>query len=605
MTDKELDVNTDSPPATESTANVEERCPKCNAVVTGSALWTDLRVCPTCRHHAAMNATDRIDSLLDEGSFEETNAKLVTVDPLGFADLQPYRERVLKARAKTGLTEAVVTGRGTIQGHEVMIAVIDFGFLGGSMGSVVGEKVTLAFEQAIDRKVPILTVVASGGARMQEGMLSLVQMAKTTAAARRAHEANIPFISILTNPTTGGVYASFASQGDIIFAEPGALIGFAGPRVIKGVSKDQSDDAALRSHSAEFLLERGFVDDVVDRERLRNTVATAMRLITAADKRVIATTQQSRPGARSVDDAWDVVQVARHPDRPTTLDYLRRISPQFIELHGDRLYGDDPAVIAGLGEIGGRGVVFVGLERGHGDPKRRGGAALPEGYRKALRMMRLARRLRSPLITLIDTPGAFLGIEAEERGLASALSECMAEMSDLPVPIVSAITGEGGSGGALALGVADRVLMQEHAIYSVIAPEGAAAILYRDASRAPEVAERLKITAQDCKRLGVADVLVSEPAGAAHSDPDLAAALLRDAIVTALSEIQGTSGRKLASDRYRKFRQMGQVNTYWREFIGKEAAELGTMVARTVGSLRDRFGGSDEGHRVDAGEPEA
>ena len=581
----------------EDTTSVDEatveRCPRCNEPVGDTDLWARYRVCPSCAFHAPIPAMQRIRNLIDDGSFEETNARLVSVDPLGFADLEPYSDRIQRARAKTGLSEAVVTGRGTIQGREVVVAVLDFGFLGGSMGSVVGEKVAQAFELAIDRKTPIVTVTASGGARMQEGMLSLVQMAKTAAAARRAHDAHIPYISILTNPTTGGGYASFASQGDIIIAEPEALIGFAGPRVIKGVSKDGSDEDVRRSHSAEFLFERGFVDDIVERPRLRNVLATTLRLL-AADARVTPSAPHARSLVFDEQPAWDAVQVARHPDRPTTLDYIQRISPQFIELHGDRMYGDDPAVVAGLGEIAGRGVVLVGLERGHGDPARRGGQALPEGYRKALRMMRLAERLRSPLVTFVDTPGAFLGIEAEERGLAAALSECLAEMSALPVPVISLIIGEGGSGGALALGVADRVLMQERAIYSVIAPEGAAAILYRDASRAPEVAERLKITAADCRRLGVADALIREPTGGAHTDPDLAAALVRDSLVAALAEIEGTSGRKLAAERYRKFRQMGQVNSYWREFVSREAVELGGLVARTVGSIRGRLVGSDD-----------
>lgn len=539
-----------------------------------------------------IGARERIASLVDSDSFEEINQRLVSVDPLGFSDLQPYRERVMQARAKTGLTEAVITGRGKIQGHDVMLIVLDFGFLGGSMGSVVGEKIALAFEHAISREIPVVSFTASGGARMQEGMLSLVQMAKTAAAARRAHEEHVPYISVLTHPTTGGGYASFASQGDIILAEPEALIGFAGPRVIAGVSPEQSE-RARKTHSAEFLFERGFVDAIVDRAELRTTLATLLRLIEIGENRIVPSAPVPPPGRKS-DGAWDNVQVARHPNRPTTLDYIRRISPQFVELHGDRVYGDDPAIVAGLGEVGGRGVVIVGHERGHGDPQRRGGQALPEGYRKALRMMRLAERLRCPLITFIDTPGAFLGIESEERGLAAALSECLAEMSALRVPVISAIIGEGGSGGALALGVADRVLMQEHAIYSVIAPEGAAAILYRDVNRAPEVAEALKITAADCLRLGVADVLVPEPEGAAHSNPDFAATLLRDAIIAALAELQNTAGRKLAAERYRKFRQMGQVNSYWREFIGREAAHLSNRVARRVGSLRDRLGGQDD-----------
>jgi acetyl-CoA carboxylase carboxyl transferase subunit beta len=587
MSTTALDTASDAPSTVES-------CPRCGEPVGGSETWELHRVCPHCRRHSQIGARERIASLVDEGSFEEINQRLVSVDPLGFSDLQPYRDRVQQAREKTGLTEAVITGRGRIQGHEVVLIVLDFGFLGGSMGSVVGEKVALAFEHAIDREIPVVSVVATGGARMQEGMLSLVQMAKTAAAARRAHEDHIPYISILTNPTTGGGYASFASQGDIILAEPEALIGFAGPRVIAGVSPSEAE-RAKQTHTAEYLLERGFVDAIVDRTNLRTTLATLLRLIEIGENRIVPSAPVPTPRSRS-EGAWDIVQVARHPDRPTTLDYIRRISPQFVELHGDRVYGDDPAVVAGLGEIGGRGVVFVGLERGHGDPARRGGQALPEGYRKALRMMRLAGRLRCPLVTFIDTPGAFLGIESEERGLAAALSECLAEMSVVRVPVISVIIGEGGSGGALALGVADRVLMQEHAIYSVIAPEGAAAILYRDVTRAPEVAEALKITAADCLRLGVADVLVPEPEGAAHSNPDFAATLLRDAVVAALAEVQNTGGRRLVSERYRKFRQMGQVNTYWREFIGREATQFSSRVARTVGSLRDRLGGQDDDH---------
>lgn len=589
--------STSETPINEEVAEV--RCPRCDASVGATTGWQLHRVCEACGHHAQISALDRISVLLDEGSFEEINARLVSVDPLGFSDLQPYRARVQAARQKTGLAEAVITGRGSIHGHELVIAVVDFGFLGGSMGSVVGEKITLAFEHAVDRKIPFVSVVASGGARMQEGMLSLVQMAKTAAAAQRAHAARVPYISILTNPTTGGMYASFATQGDIIIAEPGAMIGFAGPRVIQGVAGKDAGEQALRSHSAEFLLERGFIDSIIDRRRQRNTIATLLRLISSGQHRVTSSPSSGPMPARGADPAWDVVQVARRPDRPTTLDYIKRISPQFVELHGDRAHGDDPAVVAGIGEVEGLGVVFLGHERGHGDPARRNGQALPEGYRKALRMMRLAQRLRCPLVTFIDTPGAFLGIESEERGLAASMSECLAEMSSMEVPVVATIIGEGGSGGALAFGVADRVLMQEHAIYSVIAPEGAAAILYRDVSRAPEVAEALKITAADCTKLGVADVLVPEPEGGAHLDPELAAALLRDALVAALAEIQGTSGRKLASDRYRKFRQMGQVNTYWREFLSKEASDLGTLVARTVGSIRGRLTSHDSADDAD------
>ncbi len=566
----------------------ETRCDKCDAVLDSDERFLRYRVCSSCGHHHTIPAMDFINALVDPDTFDEFNRKLVSVDPLVFSDRLPYRKRVAEAREQTGLTEAIVTGSAEIRGHEVILAVMDFRFLGGSMGSVVGEKVALAFERARQKKVPIITVAASGGARMQEGMLSLVQMAKTAAAAKRAHDSHVPYISVLTHPTTGGMYASFANQGDIILAEPEALIGFAGPRVVKQVSGRDTID----SHSAEFLHDHGFVDGIVSRHRLRDTLATILRVVSARSE--VSKPERATDGVNPVvvASAWDAVQIARHPDRPTTLDYIRRISSQFIELHGDRLYGDDPAIVGGLGEIAGRGVVFIGHQRSNEDG-RRGGQALPEGYRKAIRLMELAARLEIPVVTFVDTPGAYLGDGAEERGIAIALSESLATMSVIEVPTVAIVIGEGGSGGALAMGVADRVLMQDHAIYSVIAPEGAAAILYRDASRAPEVAQSLKITAADCQRLGVVDVVVPEPEGGAHQNPEFAAALLRDMLLRELSSIIDKSPEKLVRDRYRKFRRMGQHNTQFREVVSREAGEFGDFVGRGFGRLRDRFSFGD------------
>jgi acyl-CoA carboxylase subunit beta len=571
-------------------------CDKCSGDLSDDEQFRRFRVCSLCGHHHTIPAKDFIAALADPDTFDEFNRKLVSVDPLMFSDRLPYRKRVAEARELTGLTEAVVTGTAEIRGHDVILVVMDFRFLGGSMGSVVGEKVALAFERARDKKVPIITIAASGGARMQEGMLSLVQMAKTTAAAKRAHDSHVPYISVLSHPTTGGMYASFANQGDIIIAEPEALIGFAGPRVVKQVSGRDTID----SHSAEFLKEHGFVDGIVSRPRLRDTLSTILRVVSArAD---VSKPERSDDGLSpdTPGSAWEAVQIARHPGRPTTLDYIRQMSSQFIELHGDRLYGDDPAVVGGLGEIAGRGVMFIGHERSD-ENGRRGGQALPEGYRKAIRLMELADRLQLPVITFVDTPGAYLGDGAEERGIAIALSESLATMSIVKVPTIAIIIGEGGSGGALAMGVADRVLMQDHAIYSVIAPEGAAAILYRDAARAPEVAQSLKITAADCQRLGVVDVIVPEPEGGAHQNPEFAAALLRDTVLRELSEIIERSPEKLVRDRYRKFRAMGRHNTQFREVVSREAGEIGDFVGRGFDRLRGRlpFAGGD-GAEIDS-----
>ena len=563
-------------------AREETTCPACSAPAEGTT-WHRYRVCGHCRYHFPLGAAERIELLADPDSFKPSNPTLVSVDPLVFTDRISYRDRLERARRETGLNEAVVTGTARINGRECVLAVFDFNFMGGSMGSVVGEKVALAMEMANERHCPFISVVASGGARMQEGMLSLVQMGKTAATAMRLHQAGVPTITVLTNPTTGGVYASFASQGDFLFAEPGALIGFAGPRVIEQLT---GEAPPAGTHTAEFLLEHGQVDGVVDRSRLRGVLATLLQLFQSRGPAEIRPTREPyRPQAAPPPSAWPEVQLARRNDRPTSADYIRRLMPQFVELHGDRVFGDDPAVIAGIGDIAGMTVCAIAQERGHGDPSRNGGHVKPEGFRKAARIMRLAAELRLPLLTFIDTPGAHLDYESEARGLAGALSSCLANMSVLPVPVVSVVIGEGGSGPALALGVADRILMQEHAVYSVIAPEGAAAIVHRDAARAQDIADALKITAYDCLVLGVVDAVVPEPENGAHADPDYAALLLRGEIVSSLVDLRRRDPRRLVEERFRKFRRMGEFQRLVEAAEGQRAEALRSAMRRAFGSL--------------------
>jgi acetyl-CoA carboxylase carboxyl transferase alpha subunit len=272
------------------------------------------------------------------------------------------------------------------------------------------------------------------------------------------------------------------------------------------------------------------------------------------------------------------------------MSYIRRMLRQFVELHGDRQFGDDPAVICGIGDLAGITVLVIGQERGEVSDRqsRRSGQMRPEGYRKALRMMRLAAQLRLPLLTLIDTPGASLDFEAEARGLGPSIAACLAAMSVLPVPVVAAVIGEGGSGGAVALGVADQILMQENAIYSVIAPEGAAAILYRDADRARDLAAALKLTAVDGSILGVVDTVVPEPAGGAQQDPDYAALLLRNFVLDAFIELRKVGPGKLVEERYRKFRRMGQQPPQGRS-AGRDVMELQRTLARALDQLVERL----------------
>ncbi|MDR7484477.1 MAG: acetyl-CoA carboxylase carboxyltransferase subunit alpha [Armatimonadota bacterium] len=542
------------------------RCPSCGTETPSEVLRQALWLCPACGWHLQMPAHDRIASLVDPRTFREFDRRLVSVDPLQFADQRAYRARLVDARRRTGLREAVVVGQAKVGGVPVVVAVFDFEFLGGSMGSVVGEKIADAFEAATRRRLPVVTVTASGGARMQEGMLSLVQMAKTAAARARHHAAGLAHISVLAHPTFGGVTASFASLGDVLIAEPGAQIGFVGPRVIEAtVGEPLPPD----SHRAERLFAGGMVDLLLDRRRLRETIQYLIAHL--RPHRVSRWTAERLPRApepATPPQAWDVVQTARHPRRPTARAYIQRIVTSFVALHGDRQFGDDPSIVGGLGQIQGHAVVVIGQERAGVPDAPAGphqGMPLPEGYRKALRLMHLAAKFRLPLVTFIDTPGAYPGYEAERRGIAQALAQNLQAMALLPIPIVTVVIGEGGSGGALALAVADRVLMQEHAFYSVISPEAAAAILYRDVTRAPEVAAALKLTAADLLRLGVIDGIIPEPAGGAHMDPAAAAGEVCRYLVASLAELSRQAPRRLVEQRYRKFRRMGQVGGPWRE----------------------------------------
>ena len=259
---------------------------------------------------------------------------------------------------------------------------------------------------------------------------------------------------------------------------------------------------------------------------------------------------------------WQRAQLARHPKRPYTLDYLERLCERFEELHGDRRFGDDAAIVGGMGWIEGNPVMIIGQQKGRDTKQkilRNFGMPKPEGYRKALRLMKLAEKFQRPILCLIDTPGAYPVVDAEERGQAEAIARNLLEMAKLEVPVVAVVIGEGGSGGALALGVADRVLMMENAIYSVISPEGCASILWKDATQAPKAAAALKLTAPHLLELGIIDGIVKEPLGGAHSNFDAAAAALKEAIVEAFSELSELAAEQLVEERYQKFARMGSV----------------------------------------------
>ena len=561
------------------------KCPACGAVQSRSALEEHLYICSECKHHLSMPSHARIATLVDEGTFIELDHSLVSVDPLEFADLRSYRARLQEARRETGVREAVTTGVCKIGGQRAVLVVFDFAFLGGTMGSVVGEKIAHAFEEATERGIPLVSVAASGGARVQEGMFSLMQMAKVAAAASVHDRHGLAFISVLTDPTFGGVTASFASLGDILIAEPGAQIGFVGPRVIEqttGIAPPKD------SHKAETLLHAGLIDLVIKRADLPSVITYLIAQL-AKHKSTDSAAEGLPPNVkRQRLPAWQKVGLARHVGRPSARYYIARMATRFLELHGDRWSADDPAIVGGLAQLNGQTVFIIGHDRG-GTPEEKAashdGKAYSEGYRKSLRLMRLASKFRIPVVTLVDCPNAQASYESEHRGIAHALARNLATMANLPTPIVSVIIGEGGSGGALALGVADRVLMLENAIYSVISPEGAAAILYRDAGRAETVSEVLKLTAQDLHALGIIDTVVPEPEGGAHLDPAATADALRSHVLAALRAFTDVPTNQLLDARYKKYRHIGQGGKFWREKVRSGLSDVFGLLAYAVSRM--------------------
>jgi acetyl-CoA carboxylase carboxyl transferase alpha subunit/acetyl-CoA carboxylase carboxyl transferase beta subunit len=521
-------------------------CPACGHRVTFALRYRRFRVCDYCGHNFPISAAVRIDLLVDPHSFSDF--VIVRKSRAEFHRVYPIR-RIAPPR------EAVVTGTARIAERPVVIVAFDFGFRGGTMSVAVGERITRAFEHASRHSLPVVAVIATGGVRIQEGMPALLQMAKTTQAIQEFQRAGRPFIAVLTHPTTGGVYASFANLADFLLAEPGALVGFAGPRVIEATT---GEILPADSHHSESAYAHGMIDAIVEREDLLEVIARILSMTVACESApssvVSVGDRESGPTLRS---GWETVMLARRSNRPTALDYVQNLFSDFTELHGDRLYGDDPAMVVGLARFDTQPIVVIAQERGQGDEHHRG-SANPEGYRKAERLIRLAERFHLPIITLVDTPGADPGYDSERRGIARAIANCLSTLVQVEVPTVSIIIGEGTSGGALALAVTDRVLMLENATFSVISPEGASAILYGDAMHVAETADRLENRAPDLLRRGIVDRIVPEPVGGAHAQPEVAIANVKGELQTSLAQLITQDDAERLAARHARYRRMGQ-----------------------------------------------
>lgn len=537
------------------------KCKKCGQMVLSEEVRENGYICPKCGGYVRMHAKRRIKMLVDKGTFEPWFEGLEISNPLGDKE---YEKKLLEVKEKTKLEEAVITGKALINGSEVALAVMDGRFLMASMGEIVGEKITRTVEKATEENLPLVIVACSGGARMQEGIISLMQMAKTSAALKRHSESGNLYISVLTDPTTGGVTASFAMLGDIIMAEPDALIGFAGPRVIEQTIGQKLPKGFQKS---EFLLEHGFIDLIVERQNLKNKLSEIIKLhyskkIKNNLKQVLADDVNNNVENKTFQNnltPWEKVQISRENKRPTGLDYIEKLVENFTELHGDRYFGDDKAIVGGIGTINNKPVTVIAQIKGHNTKEnisRNFGMPSPEGYRKALRLMKEAEKFHRPIICFVDTPGAFCGLEAEERGQGEAIARNLFEMSAIKVPILSIFVGEGGSGGALAMAVANEVWMLENSVYSILSPEGYASILWKDGKKADKAAEAMKMTADDLKQLNVIEKIFKEPVDYNVTTLEFVTDRLKTEIDQFLISKSHLSEKEIVNERYNRFRRM-------------------------------------------------
>ena len=475
-----------------------------------------------------MTARDLLAALLDAGTYRSWDTAP--------ADVRPgpgYAAELARARAATGLDESVCTGEGLLDGRRVAVAVSEFGFLGGSIGVAAAERLTLAVERATAERLPLIAAPASGGTRMQEGTPAFLRMASITAAVAAHQAAGLPSLVYLRHPTTGGVFASWASVGHLIVAEPGALIGFLGPRVYEALTGGPIPDGV---QTAENLLAHGLIDAVVPPGELAGYLTRVLTSF-APPSAPAGTEMRATPVADSRTSAWESVLITRRPDRPGAADLIRAAATDVVRLR-------EGGLILALARIGGRPCVLAAQDRN----------ALPHGaemLRTARRGLRLAADLGLALVTVIDTPGGELSPAAEEDGIAREIAQCLLTLITLPTPTVSVLLGQGAGGAALALLPADRVLAAQHAWLSPLAPEGASVIVYSDTAHAPELADRQGIRSADLAAAGVVDHIVAE----ASADQ-----LLRDLgrlLRSELDSLTASDDSSRLNRRQRKYRHLG------------------------------------------------
>ncbi len=450
-----------------------------------------------------LSALELLDLVMDDGSLLSWD-----VEPLAVPASPEYAAELAAARERAGLDEAVVTGEARLRGRRVAVVACEFSFLAGSIGVAAAERLVLAIERATREGLPLLAAPVSGGTRMQEGTIAFLQMVKISAAIAEHKAAGLPYLVYLRHPTTGGVLASWGSLGHVTVAEPDALIGFLGPRVYEVLHHQPFPEGVQRS---ENLYRKGLVDAVLPPEEVSAVLDRALNVLLAPQEGLPVVAELVEEPVPDV-PAWESITASRRPDRPGVRRLLRYAASDVLPLNGTGEGESDPGLLLALARFGGAPCIVLGQDRrGQTELAPMGPAAL----REARRGMRLARELRLPLVTVIDTPGAALSREAEEGGLAGEIARCLAELVMLEAPTLSVLLGQGTGGGALALVPADRVVAAQHAWLSPLPPEGASAIVYRDVDHAPQLAAEQGVRSKDLLDHGIVDRVVLERPDAA------------------------------------------------------------------------------------------
>ena len=550
-------------------------CFACNKDIEKSSKFKIYKICSEkdCNFHFHISAKERINLIIDSGSFKEINKNLSSnFEQIAQEELENYDEKIKSDQFRTGLDEAAVTGTAKVNGKQITVIALDFGFLGGSMGLIVGEKIALAYELAAKKQFPVITIINSGGTRVQEGVISLMQMSKTVSAANLLKNSNIPMISILCNPSTGQVMSSFATLSDIIIGEPGAKIGYSSYRKLRNKNPDESKD----QYTSEDFLKRGFVDLVINREDLKYQISTLIDILkpkySYKSKKIKITKNKNL----KFNNALESLKISRNIDRPKASIYINNIFSDFIELHGDRINDDDDSVIIGLGKILNEPFILIAQERkiitksNNNVVRNYKNKIIPSGFRKANRALKLAEKFKIPCLCLVDAVYPELSLKSEYSGLAFSISELISTKLNLETPILSVIIGEGGSETALAFSIADSIMMQKNSIFTPLSPEEAAKIKLGDSRKVKEISNIMKFTSEDCLKLGIIDRVIDEPSEGSHQNYLESSKLLQEGIIEELSLIRNVYPKTLAKRRSNKFRKMGEYSQKYKTDLRTE-----------------------------------